>query len=199
MGGDPLSIKDLILFLFPFTTSEAYVLLSPLVTTCLFLAVITAPAVFFSGRYLTDRTSKAMARNRRSRRRSTSRTVTTAKTLRYRSDDPRRIQPKDYRLFLVFVIAFSIFLGSLAGLSAAARDVSQREPVQDMYQIMYVDSRHDGQHMIEAAHIVTREIIVLFYNDEMMTDDIKVLEKYRLGYLPMTHILVYAYPLAADS
>ncbi len=188
-----MSLKEIILYFFPFTTSEAYMALAPFIASALVLGAAGALGTLVTGRYVAGRVSKAYGRSVRSRKRraSDSRRSSAQVPTKYRSDDPRRISPRDVRMLILFILTLSILTGSVLGLSAAYLDISRRDPVSGLYQIQSVHAQPAGQGMIQVVHLYSQEKVTLFFRRSSSMEQPLERGRYRLEYLPRTRMLTH--------
>ena len=156
---------------------------------------------FLSGRYIAERIGKAYGRSQRSRRRkkTADKRSTVKKPARYRTDDPRRISSRDIRMLFLFMLALAVLIGSIIGLSAAAGDITKRDSVSGLYQIVSVQSRPGSQGMIQALQMFDQQQITLFYQPSVYSETFAVRARYRLEYLPRTRVLLRAEPLEPEG
>lgn len=196
-----MNIREIIVFLFPFTTSEAYMTLSSFIAATAVLGIIGAAGSFLSGRYIADRIGRAYGRSQRARKRKTKapQRSTARKPARYRADDPRRITTRDIRILFLFLLALAILTGSVIGLVAASGDISRRDAVSGIYQIIALQSRPGGQGMIQAIALFNQEAVTLFYQPSSTSEELVIRARYRLEFLPRTRMLIRAERLEPEG
>ena len=102
-------------------------------------------------------------------------------------------------MLFLFLLALSILTGSIIGLTAAAGDISRRDPVSGMYQILSVQSRPGGQGMLQAIHMFDQQRVILFYQPSSLTAELTPRARYRMEYLPRTRVLIRAERLESEG
>jgi hypothetical protein len=196
-----MNLREILIFLFPFTTSEAYATLSSFIAATAVLAIIGAAGSFLSGRFVADRIGRAYGRSQRARKRKSTATQRSSvrKPTRYRADDPRRISTRDIRIFFLFLLSLAVLTGSIIGLVAASGDIARRDAVTGMYQILSLQTRPGGQGMIQAVALFDQQSITLFYQPSLSNEPLVVRARYRLEYLPRTRMLIRAVRLEPEG
>ncbi len=193
-----MSAKDMILFFFPFTTTQVYETLAPFLLTSVVLFLLSATALFFASRYLLSRIGKALGKARRQRRKKNRKTVSVKKPQRYRSDDPRRITPKDLRIFILFCCTLAAFFSAVVGVTAAAGDIYQRDPVSGLYQIREVTALPGERKVLRATSLTAPSEIILYVDSQI--DPLPNKHKhYRLYYYPRTRAVVQVVELPYEA